>query len=93
MEKRVVLFLIINKVKGLKIICIFIFFIKVNWCYGDWIFYISRNYIIKFLIGKGFYVIFFLIVWYVNEVNILNVYVNFFKFSELYFWFYKYVYV
>lgn len=36
---------------------------------------------------------FFLTVWYANEVNISNVYVNPFKFSELYLWFYKYVHV
>lgn len=92
-EKRVASLLIINKVKGLKTICTFIFSTKVNWCHGDWTSYISRNHIIKFLIGKGFYVIFFLTVWYANEVNISNVYVNPFKFSELYLWFYKYVHV
>lgn len=58
-EKRVASLLIINKVKGLKTICTFIFSTKVNWCHGDWTSYISRSHIIKFSIGKGFYVIFF----------------------------------
>lgn len=66
-EKRVASLLIINEVKGLKTICTFIFSTKVNWCHGDWTSYISRNHIIKFLIGIDFYVNFFLTVWYANQ--------------------------